>query len=59
MRIVHVKSMSDDFEVFMTESDAKKFVEGFPRNSFTMIPIQVDSLDSVIEMWDSFIENLD
>ena len=31
MRIVHVKSMSDDFEVFMTDDDAKKFVEGFPK----------------------------
>ena len=59
MRIVHVKSITDDFEVFMTEDEAKKFIEGFPRGSFTMFPIQVKSLDNVIEMWDSFIENLD
>ena len=59
MRIVHVKSMSDDFEVCMTENDAKKFVEGFPKNSFTIVPIQVRSFDNVIMMWDSFIENID
>ena len=59
MKIVHVKSITDDFEVFMTYEEAKKFIEGFPRGSFTMSPIQVTSLDNVIEMWDSFIENLD
>ena len=58
MRIVHVKAMSDDFEVFMTEDDAKKFVEGFPRGSFTITPVQVKSFDNVIEMWDSFIGDL-
>ena len=59
MRIVHVKSTTDDFEVFMTEDEARAFIEGFPKGSFTMIPIQVKSLNNVIEMWDSFIENLD
>ena len=59
MRIVHVKSMSGEFEVFMTEDDAKEFVEGFPKNSFTIVPIQVKSFDNVVEMWDSFIENID
>ena len=59
MRIVLVKSRNDDFIVFMTENDAKKFIEGFPKNSFTMIPVQVKSLDKAIEMWDSFIENID
>ena len=57
MRIVHVKSMDDDFEVFMTEDDAKKFIEGFPKNSFTIIPIQVKSFNNVVEMWDSFVGN--
>ena len=58
MRIVHVKFTKDDFEVFMTEDDAKKFVEGFPKGSFTVTPIQVKSYESVYTMWDSFIDNI-
>ena len=57
MRIVHVKFIKDYFEVFMTEDDAKKFVEGFPRGSFIITPVEVKSFDKTIELWDSFVGN--
>lgn len=58
MRIVHVKFTKDNFEVFMTENDAKKFVEGFPRGSFIITPVEVKTFDNAIELWDSFVGNL-
>lgn len=57
MRIVQVKFTNDYFEVFMTEDDAKKFVEGFPRGSFIITPVEVKSFNSVIDLWETFTEN--
>ena len=58
MRIVHVQFTKDSFEVFMTEDDAKKFVEGFPRGSFIITPVEVESFDNALQLWDTFVENL-
>lgn len=57
-RIVHVKAMSDDWEAFMTEEDARKFVEPFPKHFFVILPIQTISFDEAVEKWDEFIDSL-
>lgn len=57
-RIVHVKAMSEDWEAFMTEADARKFIQPFPKNSFTIIPIYVCSFDDAVEKWDDFIDSI-
>ena len=57
-RIVHVKAVSNDWEAFMTEENALKFVEPFPKHCFTIVPIQTISFDKAVEKWDEFIDSL-
>ena len=57
-RLVLVEHSTGYWRAFMTEEDAKKFVAAFPNGSFKITMIQVKSVESAIQSWNNFIEDL-
>lgn len=58
MEIKVVSHVYEKWSTCMSPEDAKKFVDQFPKNTFVIATITIDSYDEALASWDKFIEQL-
>lgn len=58
MEIKVVSHVYENWSICMLPEDAKKFVALFPKNTFDIATILIDSFDEALASWDKFIKQL-
>lgn len=58
MEIKVVSHISENWSTCMLPEDAKKFVDLFPKDTFVIATILVDSFEEALASWDKSIKQL-